>query len=83
MLTGEGGDDPSSSTGSAGTNTDVWHIVDGLQEHIVQYIEDWDCCNGDGESQIETLISRTPVIFAGTVCTPITCGTCVVDTSSV
>lgn len=78
MLTGQGGDDPSSSTDSSGATEDVWHIVDGLQEHTVQYIEEWDCCDGEGETNIETLLTRQPIIFAAKVCPPINCGSCAI-----
>jgi len=81
MLTGQGGDDPSSTTDSSGATEDVWHIVDGLQEHTVQYIEEWSCCDAEGESGEETLLTRTPIIFAAKVCSPITCGTCEVPSS--
>lgn len=81
LLTGQGGDDPSSSTDSSGAVEDVWHIVDGLQTHTVQYIEEWDCCTGDGETQVETLLSRTPIIFPAKVCAPIACGSCTTDSS--
>lgn len=81
MLTGQGGDDPSSSTGSEGAIEDVWHIVDGLQEHTVQYIETWSCCDGPGESGEETLLTRQPIIFAAKVCDVIQCGSCTVPSS--
>lgn len=76
MLTGQGGSDPSSTNDSSGATSDVWHIVDGLQEHIVEYKEEWSCCDAEGESGEETLISKTPVIFAGKVCASISCGSC-------
>lgn len=76
MLTGTGSD-ASTSDGtyiSSGTGVDnVWQIVDGLQTHTVQYNEEWSCCEPDGP---ETLISKTPVIFAAKVCDPISCGEC-------
>ena len=81
MLTGQGGAESSSTSDSSGAIEEVWHILDGLQEHTVQYIEVWDCCDGVDESQIETLISRQPIIFAAKVCTPISCGTCGVGSS--
>lgn len=80
-LTGNGTDDPSST--SAGSPPSIWQIVDGLQEHTVQYIEEWDCCDGVGESNVETLISKTPIIFAAKVCTPIACGSCATTSSQV
>lgn len=70
-------DQAGTGTGTGtGTNagTAVWQIVDGLQEHTVQYIEEWDCCAAsDG---VERLITRTPVIFAALVCDPISCDSC-------
>jgi hypothetical protein len=84
MLTGSGNEDEasSSSTDSSGSSSSVWHIVDGLQEHTVQYLEEWSCCDGEDESQEETLLTRTPVIFPAKVCEPIQCGTCAVPSSS-
>jgi len=78
MLTGQGGADASSTSDSSGTTEDVWHIVDGLQEHTVQYIEEWGCCNGEGESGEETLLTRQPIIFPAKVCDVIQCGSCIV-----
>lgn len=79
MLTGSGSDSPS-SVPNDGEDTvgidNVWHIVDGLQTHTVQYIEEWSCCDGLDETGVETLLTRTPVIFAAKVCDPIQCGTC-------
>lgn len=85
VLTGGSSNSASSSsstTASSSASTAPWKIVDGLQEHIVEYKEVWDCCDGPGESGEETLISRTPVIFAGKECDPLDCGTCVVESSS-
>lgn len=76
MLTGQGGDDPSSSTDSSGAIEDVWHILDGLQEHTVQYKDTESCCTGEGETGVYTILTRTPIIFAAKVCAPINCGSC-------
>lgn len=83
LLTGSGADQPSSSD-DAPTNTrgidNVWQIIDGLQDHTVQYIEEWDCCEPDGP---ETLLTRTPVIFAAKVCEAIPCGECPAPSSAI
>jgi len=71
-------DDPDNP--SASVVDDIWSIVDGLQEHVVEYREEWSCCDGADQTQVETLISRTPIIFAAKVCAPISCGSC--DTGS-
>lgn len=76
ILTGQGGDDPSSSTGSSGADENVWQILDGLQTHTVQYIHEESCCTGEDETQVYTVLTKTPVIFAARVCQPIQCGTC-------
>jgi len=70
-----------SASTSAGTST-VWQIVDGLQEHVVQHIQHWECCNGVGESQEQTLISITPIMFAAIMCPPIIVGSCSVGSGS-
>ena len=60
----------------ADETTPIWQILSGLPTHVVEYKEEWDCCDGEDESGIETLISKTPVILIGKECAPITCGTC-------
>ena len=61
------------STGSSSTdNTEpVYQIVRGHQEHILQYKERWECCNG-----VDTLIGRTPIIFVAKVCSEEICTNC-------
>lgn len=83
-MAGNGSEDntPSSSSSGSSSPPTIWQIVDGLQEHVVQYIEEWDCCDGAGESGIETLLYRTPIVFAARVCETIQCGTCSVPSSS-
>lgn len=60
----------------------IWQILRGVMNHVVEYKEEWDCCNGTGETGIETLISRTPVILIGKECASITCGTCTPGSAS-
>ncbi len=81
MLTGQGGDDPSSSTGSSGANDNVWQIVDGLQTHTVQYIHEESCCTGTDETGVYTILTKTPIIFAAKVCEPLQCGSCATESS--
>ena len=68
-ATGEG-------SGSGSDATPIWQILRGLMQHTVQYKERWDCCDGQYESGVETLIGRTPVILIGRECDEIICGTC-------
>ncbi len=77
-LTGSGTDEASSSGTSSGSETppSIWQIVDGLQEHTVQYINEEDCCDGEGETGTYTILTKTPIIFAAKVCAPIPCGSC-------
>jgi hypothetical protein len=56
----------------SGPATPTWSVR-GLQEHIVQYRERWDCCEPNGPP---VLVGKTPVIFAGKVCDEILCGEC-------
>lgn len=48
-----------------------WQIVRGQQEHIVQYRERWECCNGE-----YVLVAKTPVVFAGIECPEMRCEDC-------
>lgn len=41
----------------------IYQVVNGLQEHIILYNEDWDCCDG-----VLTKVSRIPNIVAGITC---------------
>ena len=81
MLTGDGGADASSTSASSGATEEVWHIVDGLQTHTVQYKDEESCCDGPGETGVFTVLARTPIIFAAKVCEPISCGSCTTDSS--
>lgn len=65
-----------SGSGSGSEVTPIWQIIRGLMTHTVQYKERWDCCDGAGESGVETLLGRTPVILIGKECEEIICGTC-------
>lgn len=62
-----------SGSGSGDTPERIWHILDGLQEHIVEYREEWDCCEPDGPF---TLIRKHPKVLIGMSCPPIECGAC-------
>ena len=73
------GDTNDTASGS-GADEKIWQVVRGMQNHVVEYKEEWDCCDGAGESGIETLISKTPIILIGKECDAISCGTC--DTAS-
>jgi hypothetical protein len=52
---------------------DPWVVLNGYHEHIVQYKEEWDCCDPTGPP---TLIRKTPVILIGVECEPIDCEDC-------
>jgi len=54
-------------------NGEAWVVLNGYHEHIVQYKENWDCCDPDGPP---TLISKTPVILIGKECDTISCESC-------
>lgn len=56
---------------SSGNTEPVYQIVDGIMEHLVQYKERWECCDG-----VDTLIGRTPIIFPGKECAEEICNTC-------
>ena len=60
----------------AATGEAIWQVVNGLQNLVVKYDEEWDCCNAAGETGVETLISRTPNILVGITGPTITCGSC-------
>jgi len=82
MLAGRGSEETSSGNDSSGSSSSVWHIVDGLQEHTVQYKITDSCCDGEGETGVYTVLTKTPIIFAAKVCEPIQCGTCAIPSSS-
>lgn len=60
-----------SGSASSGTTEPVYQIVDGIMEHLLQYRERWECCNG-----VDTLMGRTPIIFPGKECAEEVCTTC-------
>jgi len=72
VVTKMPGTSPPASGSGSGTLTGVW-AVRGLQEHIVQYRERWDCCEPDGPP---VLVGKTPIIFVGKECAEITCAAC-------
>jgi len=70
------GDRDNAASGSAsgsGAGTAIRQVLRGFHEHVVEYKEEWDCCEPGGP---ETLISKTPVILIGKECAPIRCGEC-------
>jgi len=73
-ATGSGSesDAPSPSGSASGSEPEIWGILRGLQTHIVQYKERWNCC----EPGPPVLIGRTPIIFVGHECDEIICGEC-------
>lgn len=56
---------------SSGNTEPVYQIVDGIMEHLIQYKERWECCDG-----VDTLVGRTPIIFPGIECPEETCNAC-------
>lgn len=60
-----------SDSDSSVTTEPVYQILSGHQEHVIQYKEEWGCCNGTWK-----IISRTPIIFAAKVCAEETCADC-------
>lgn len=50
----------------------VFQIIDGIQEHTVQYKDTYECC-GTGE---DVLTKRTAIIFAALVCDEVICNPC-------
>lgn len=63
-------------TGEAAVTTPVWQIVRGRQVDAVFYEDTYSCCDGEGESGTETLISRIPSILVGFRLPQIDCGDC-------
>lgn len=62
--------------GEEAVTTPVWQIVRGRQVEAVYYEDTYDCCDGEGESGVETLISRVPSVLVGFRLPEITCGSC-------
>lgn len=60
----------------SGADTPIWQIITGMPNHEVYYEETRDCCNGVGETGIETVLTKTPSIVVAKRCAPINCGTC-------
>jgi hypothetical protein len=54
----------------------VMEIISALPNHVVAREEVWDCCEGEGETNTETLISFTPLVLVGFRGDSVTCGTC-------
>lgn len=65
-------------TGEEAVTTPVWQIVRGRQVDAVYYEDTYSCCDGEGESGTETLISRIPSILVGFRLPQIDCGDCTV-----
>lgn len=65
------GSSSGSGSASSGTTEPVYQIVDGLLEHVIKYEKRWKCCNG-----VDTLMGRTPIIFAAKVCPEEICSVC-------
>jgi hypothetical protein len=63
-------------TGEDAVTTPVWQIIRGRQVDEIYYEDTYDCCDGEGESGTETLISRIPSIVIGIRLPQINCGTC-------
>lgn len=63
-------------TGEEAVTTPVWQIVRGRQVEAIYYEETRSCCNGEGETGEETVLSVVPSILVGFRLPPITCGTC-------
>ena len=66
------------SSGDGGTEQ-VWGIVRGLQEHLVQYRERGECCPTTGQW---VTTHKTPIIFPGIECDEIQCAECPTDSGS-
>jgi hypothetical protein len=66
----QGGSTTSSGSGSGASGT-LWSVR-GLQDHIVQFKERWECCP-DGTPR---LVGKTPIVFAGRACEEIICDEC-------
>jgi len=60
-----------SQSESSGTFEPVYQILRGFQNHVVEYKDKKDCCNG-----IWTLLSRKAIIFAAKVCDVAVCTVC-------
>jgi hypothetical protein len=76
-VSGSSSGSASSSFSQSGSGVETvltgWRVLRGLQEHIVQYRERWDCCEPDGPA---VLVAKTPIIFVGKECAEIICGEC-------
>ena len=77
------GGDPcgSESTSDSGSDPaeEIWGVVSGTQEHIVQYKERGECCELTGEW---VTTHKTPIILIGLECEEIACDECPTSGSS-
>lgn len=64
---------PQVSSSGGGSEEQVWGIVRGLQEHLVQYRERGECCPTTGQW---VTTHKTPIIFPGIECDEIQCAEC-------
>ena len=62
--------------GEEAVTTAVWQIVRGRLNEEVYYEDNYDCCDAEGESGVETLISRVPSIVTALRLPSIDCGSC-------
>lgn len=71
----------SESTSISGSDPveEVWGVMSGTQEHIVQYKERGECCPTTGEW---VTTHKTPIILIGKECDEITCDECPTSGSS-
>ena len=69
------GGDPcgSHSTSTSDPVEEVWGVVSGTQEHVVQYKERGECCGVTGEW---VTTHKTPIILIGLECEEIACDVC-------
>jgi len=67
----QGSEPPASGSGS-GSSSQTWSVR-GMQEHIVQFKERWDCCAPDGPPVLK---GKTPIVFVGKECEEILCEEC-------
>lgn len=65
--------DPCGSISSSGPSEEIWGVVSGTQEHIVQYKERGECCPTTGEW---VTTHKTPIILIGLECEEIVCDEC-------
>lgn len=61
------------SDSGSGPSEEIWGVVSGTQEHIVQYKERGECCPTTGEW---VTTHKIPIILIGKECAEITCAEC-------